>query len=90
MKLEEFAKSAGCVVKLMPKSEFDEGRWAYYEKNTSHIMFVGFKTEKQAYKAFIEDCFGSGEAASAVLKLLAKVQRLEKALVKAKLHIQDI
>lgn len=75
MKLEEFAKSAGCVVKLMPKSEFGQGRWAYYEK--------------AAYKAFIEDCFGSEEAASAVLKLLAKVQRLENDLVKTKLYIQD-
>lgn len=89
MKLDEFAKSAGCAVKLMPKSDFGQGRWAYYETNTPYIMFVGFKTEKQAYKAFIENSFGSGEAASAVVKLLAKVQRLEKALVKTKLYIQD-
>lgn len=77
MKLEEFAKSAGCVVKLMPKSEFDEGRWAYYEKNTPHNMFVGFRTEKAAYKAFIEDCFGTPDAAKAVMRLLKKVERLE-------------
>lgn len=89
MKLEEFAKSAGCVVKLMPKDEFEQGRWAYYEKNTPHNMFVGFRTEKAAYKAFIEDSFGSEEAASAVLKILAKVQRLENDLVKTKLYIQD-
>lgn len=80
MKLQEFAKSAGCVVKLMPKDEFDAGRWAYHAKDSPNIMFVGFRTEKAAYKAFIEDCFGTyrtPDAAKAVMRLLKKVDRLE-------------
>lgn len=78
MKLEEFAKSAGCIVKLLPKPEIGGGRWAYHEKDAPHISYVGFRTEKAAYKAFIEDCCGSTDVGRAVLKLLQKVERLEK------------
>lgn len=89
MKLEEFAKSAGCVVKLMPKDEFEQGRWAYHAKDSPNIMFVGFKTEKAAYKAFIEDCFGTPDAAKAVMRLLKKVERLETLNREMRINKQD-
>lgn len=50
MKLEEFAKSAGCVVKLMPKDEFEQGRCAYHAKDSPNIMFVGSRQKRQHIK----------------------------------------
>lgn len=77
MKLEDFAKQAGCVVSLNLESEGWGGKWQYHSKDCSQLIYVGFRTEKAAYKAFLEDEFGT-KASKAVLKLLRKVEILEK------------
>ena len=78
MKLEDFAKRAGCVVSLNPEPEGWGGKWQYHAKDYPQITYAGFRTEKSAYKTFIEDTFGKREGKE-IIRLLKKVERLEAA-----------
>ncbi len=78
MKLEDFAKRAGCVVSLNPDPEAWGGKWQYHAKDYPQVTYAGFPTEKSAYKAFIEDTFGNREGKE-IIRLLKKVERLEAA-----------
>ena len=78
MKLEDFAKRAGCVVSLNPEPEGWGGKWQYHAKDYPQITYAGFRTDKSAYKAFIEETFGEREGKE-IISLLKKVERLEAA-----------
>ena len=78
MKLEDFAKRAGCVVSLNPEPEGWGGKWQYHAKDYPQVTYAGFPTEKSAYKAFIEETFGNREGKE-IINLLKKVERLEAA-----------
>lgn len=76
MKLEDFAKQAGCVVSIDPNPEGWGGKWQFYTKGRAEVIYAGFRTEKSAYKGFMEEAFGSS-GTKAILALLKKVERLE-------------
>ena len=78
MKLEDFAKRAGCVVSLNPDPEGWGGKWQYQAKDYPQVTYAGFRTEKSAYKAFIEETFGK-RGGKEIINLLKKVERLEAA-----------
>lgn len=78
MKLEDFAKQAGCVVSLAPEDERWEGKWQYKSKELDNVTVVGYRTERAAYKAFMQETFGI-YGTRAVSNLLKKVERLEQA-----------
>ena len=72
MTLEEFAKDAG--VSIVDCGEGWGGRLGYTESDYPNSSTCGFRTEKAAYKAWLEDKFGK-HTAKAILKLLRKVNR---------------
>ena len=67
MTLEEFAKSAG--VRIVECGPEWGGRIAYKTPDSPNTTWCGFRTERAAYKAWMEGTFGK-HAAKAVLKLL--------------------
>ncbi len=66
MTLKEFAKQAGVVTSRCDKAW--GGTWAYSIKGECST-FCGYRTEREAYAAWVEDTFGE-QAASALLNLL--------------------
>jgi hypothetical protein len=74
MTLEEFAKDAG--VSIIDCGEGWGGRLGYTEIDFPNCSTCGFKTEKAAYKSWLEDKFGK-QTAKAILKLLKKAQENE-------------
>lgn len=74
MTLEEFAEKAGCVVELNPEPEGWGGKWQWHSVDHPNCYYAGYRTEKSAYKAFIEQAFGKS-AGKAVIALLKKTEK---------------
>ena len=77
MKLEDFAKRAGCVVSLSHNPEGWGGRWQYQISGDTSVTYKGFRSERLAYMRFLEDVLGK-LMVKELEKLLNKVDRLEK------------
>jgi hypothetical protein len=67
MTLEEFAKLGGVRVERCHKEW--GGTWAYKLEGEPNSTQCGYRTERELYKAWLEDSFGP-VLAKAVLKLL--------------------
>lgn len=72
---EQFAKEAGCVVSTHDEPYWG-GKWQYHNEGNPNVRWRGFKTEAEAYKAFLEDTFGKLPA-KALIKLLKKTENVK-------------